>query len=333
MDRQLIEIIISPDETGRRLDRILAHHLQDVSRARIQSWIVDGHVALLRDDQPHPRITPSLSVLADDLIRLHRPAARDSTVHGEVIALDICYEDDDLLVVNKPAGMVVHPAPGNSSGTLVNALIHHCGDSLAGIGGEKRPGIVHRLDKDTSGLLVVAKHDMAHQALSAQFKSHGRDGRLSRLYRALVWGQLLPPMGVIDAPIGRAAHNRVKMSVSKGADAREAITHYRCLNSYDGLISDIECRLETGRTHQIRVHLSHMGHPVIADQVYGSGMRSRIEKLDAPLYTAVQQLSRQALHAACLGFEHPRSGEAMYFTADLPEDMATIIGQMPQNNR
>ncbi len=332
MDQERIDIVISPDEGGVRLDRILAHYLQDVSRARIQSWISEGHVSLHRDASPHPRLSASLSVVENDVISVTPPPSRPSPIMGEDIPLDIIYEDQDLLVVNKPAGMVVHPAPGNQSGTLVNALLHHCGDSLAGIGGEKRPGIVHRLDKETSGLLVVAKHDAAHSALSEQFKSHGRDGRLSRHYRALVWGRPLPLTGEINAPIGRSSHNRVKMAISKGTDAREAVTHYRCLASVDELLSDVECRLETGRTHQIRVHMTHLGHPVIGDDIYGAGMRSRIERLSGPLYAAINQLTRQALHAASLGFEHPRTGEAMLFSADLPEDMARIATQISENS-
>jgi 23S rRNA pseudouridine1911/1915/1917 synthase len=328
MDDGPIEIIVLPEEADLRLDRILAARLQDVSRARIQGWIGDGHIRLMRGGVAHPKLTPSLNVQTDDHILVTPPLVRPTPLAGEAIPLDIVYEDDDLLVVNKPAGLVVHPAPGNPSGTLVNALIAHCGDSLAGIGGERRPGIVHRLDKETSGLLVIAKHDAAHQFLSEQFKSHGRDGRLIRKYHALVWGRPLPTTGTINAAIGRSSHNRVKMAISKGHDAREAITHYRCLSHHGELLSQVECRLETGRTHQIRVHMTHLGHPVIGDTVYGAGMRSRIERLPEALGEAIQALGRQALHAATLGFEHPRSGEAMLFTAEPPADMAHLCDLM-----
>ena len=262
-------------------------------------------------------------------MQLRLPPPVDSTVKPQAIALDILYEDDDLLVVNKPADMVVHPAPGSPDGTLVNALLAHCGDTLSGIGGEKRPGIVHRLDKDTSGIMVVAKHDAAHQGLSEQFAAHGRDGRMRRLYQALVWGEPLPAAGTVDAPLARSANNRKKIAVSKSNEARHAVTHYRRLESYAAnQVSLIECRLETGRTHQIRVHMAHIGHPVLGDKLYGTGMKSRTVHLTEAQKTALDALDRQALHAAALGFEHPRTGEAHFYEAALPADLLQLMQSM-----
>lgn len=260
-----------------------------------------------------------------DEIHISRPANRETALTGETIALNILYEDDHILVLNKPAGMVVHPSAGHDTGTLVHALIAHCGDSLAGIGGEKRPGIVHRLDKDTSGVMIVAKHDTAHQRLSEQFKAHGRDGRMHRVYEACVWGNLVPVSGKISAPLARSPHNRLKMAVSKSQQARAAVTHYRRLAMDETKqISLVECRLETGRTHQIRVHMAHLGFPVVADTVYGPGMRTKVDKLEPQLRDAVAALSRQALHAKELGFEHPETQEAMYFSTPLPADLERI---------
>ncbi len=318
-------IIVSADENGMRLDRILATHLQDISRGQLQSWIKDGHVKVERRGLMIGKTTPSIAIQEYDSIQIDPPAIRDTQIRGENIALDILFEDDQLLVLNKPAGLVVHPAPGNFEGTLVNALIHHCGDSLAGIGGERRPGIVHRLDKDTSGVMGVAKTDMAHQALSEQFKIHGRDGRLQRHYIAFVWGNPTPINGTVDAAIARSQHNRLKQSVSKSPDARQAITHYRRLAlSHDAMLSKVQCSLETGRTHQIRVHMSHIGHPVVNDSTYGAGMVTRIQKLAPNLIEALSSLHRQALHAAALGFEHPVSKEPLYFEASLPDDLERL---------
>ena len=308
-----------------RLDRILAAHLQDIIRGQLQSWIKGGHVKVFRRANFITKVTPSITIQENDEIFIDPPEVRDTQIRGEDIALDILFEDDQLIVLNKPAGLVVHPAPGNFEGTLVNALINHCGDTLAGIGGERRPGIVHRLDKDTSGVMVVAKTDMAHQALSEQFKAHGRDGRLQRHYIAFVWGNPTPINGTIEAAIARSRHNRLKQSISNSPDARQATTHYhRLAISHDAMLSKVQCSLETGRTHQIRVHMSHIGHPVVCDNAYGSGMVTRIQKLAPNLAEAVSTLSRQALHAAALGFEHPVSLEQLYFDADLPKDLSQL---------
>ncbi len=253
---------------------------------------------------------------------------------AEEIALSIVYEDKDIIVIDKPAGLVVHPGAGNETGTLVNALIAHCGDSLSGIGGVRRPGIVHRLDKDTSGLLVVAKNDQAHHGLSEQFAAHGRDGRLERTYQAIVWGQPERRLGMINAPIDRSTANRQRMAVSRGGNAREAITHYEVVELFGlpPVASLITCRLETGRTHQIRVHLAHIGHPLLGDQVYGSGFRTSAKKLGLDAQIALKALNRQALHATSLGFVHPRTGKALHFESPAPDDFATLLTALRLNN-
>jgi 23S rRNA pseudouridine1911/1915/1917 synthase len=326
MAEDTFHITVAPEQSGSRLDRILAGSLQDVSRARLQDWIRQGHVKLYRQQKEIPHLSPSATPLAGDEIIVSRPHTRETSLAGEDISLDILFEDDHILVLNKAAGMVVHPSAGHDSGTLVHALIAHCGDSLAGIGGEKRPGIVHRLDKDTSGVMIIAKHDVAHQRLGDQFKAHGRDGRMQRVYHACVWGSPIPVSGTVNAALARSPHNRLKMAVAKHQRARQAITHYRRLaQDPSEKISLVECRLETGRTHQIRVHMAHLGFPVIADTVYGPGMRTKIETLALDLQTAVAALSRQALHAKELGFEHPDSGESMHFTTPLPADMERIV--------
>ena len=235
--------------------------------------------------------------------------------------------DDDLLVLNKPKGLVVHPAAGHETGTLVNALIAHCGTSLSGIGGVKRPGIVHRLDKDTTGLMVVAKNDRAHQSLTAQFADHGRTGALRRGYMAFVWGAPSRSHGTIDQPIDRHPFAREKMAVRQGG--RHAVTHWEMLESFEGrdgkpLAALLACQLETGRTHQIRVHLGHVGHPLIGDDVYGSGFRTKANQLGTPAKTAVAALGRQALHACLLQIEHPATGEIMNWQSGLPEDLVLL---------
>ena len=259
------------------------------------------------------------------LVRL--PPAIAAEPRPEAMDLAIIYEDDALIVIDKPAGLVVHPAAGHETGTLVNALIAHCGESLSGIGGVRRPGIVHRLDKDTSGLLVVAKTDAAHKGLSEQFAAHGRDGRLERAYLAVVWGTPERKRGIIDAPIGRHGTTREKMSVVHRPDARQAVTHYEVEQSFGAppVASLIRCRLETGRTHQIRVHMAHLGHPLLGDETYGKGFKSSIHKLPESAQAALKALGRQALHAAVLGFEHPLSAEAMHFESEPPADLSALI--------
>ena len=316
-----------------RLDKLLAEAAarqgQMLSRARLQSLIKDGQCHVARNKHEQTIKDPSYRVKCDDALRLILPPPVDTSVKAQAIALNVIYEDSDLIVINKPSGMVVHPAPGSPDGTLVNALLAHCGDTLSGIGGEKRPGIVHRLDKDTSGIMVVAKNDEAHHGLAEQFAAHGRDGRMQRLYQALLWGVPLPAAGTVDAPLARSANNRKKIAVSKKESARHAVTHYRRTASFaDGQVSLVECRLETGRTHQIRVHMAHIGHPVLGDMLYGSGMKSRTKHLTDAQTAALATLDRQALHAAALGFEHPRSGEAHFYEAALPDDMAELTATL-----
>ena len=318
-----------------RLDRALASPeaaAVGLSRARIQDLIKSGQCGLTRNGTGKTVTSPSEKVKTGDRLTLCLPPPEDSSMQAQPMQLDILFEDDALLVLNKPAGLVVHPAPGNRDATLVNALLAHCGDSLSGIGGEKRPGIVHRLDKDTAGVMVVAKTDKAHQALSAQFAAHGRDGRMHRIYQALVWGSPLPATGTIDAPLARAPNNRKKIAVSKSTAARHAITHYRRLGQMaDGLVALVECRLETGRTHQIRVHMAHIGHPLLGDPLYGSGMKSRAGLLTPTQQAALAQLNRQALHAAALGFEHPETGEAHFYQTPLPDDMQSLLALLAEN--
>ena len=261
------------------------------------------------------------------------PEPEDAKPEPQEIPLDIHFEDDHLLVVNKPPGLVVHPGPGNWDGTLVNALLHHCGSSLSGIGGVKRPGIVHRLDKDTSGLMVVAKSEQAHAGLSAQFADHGRTGPLERHYLALAWDRFTRFTGTIDAPLGRSSSNRKKRAVVKegSSDAREAVTHYtvraQSAETKEKIptVSLVECRLETGRTHQIRVHLAHIGHPLIGDQDYGKHFQTKENALPENLRVTVQSFQRQALHAELLGFEHPVTEEHLHFTTPPPEDFQQLI--------
>jgi 23S rRNA pseudouridine1911/1915/1917 synthase len=310
-------------DAGERLDRLLAARIPDLSRSRLKALILAGEVMIgertIRD--------PGHRVNAGEEITVTLPPPEPAAPAGEEIPLSVVYEDDDLIVIDKPAGLVVHPAAGHASGTLVNALIAHCGDSLSGIGGVKRPGIVHRLDKDTSGLLVVAKNDAAHKSLAAQFADHGRTGPLERAYLAFAWGVPLRPKGTIDAPIDRHPRARDKMAVREGG--REAVTHWAVRERYVGrdgkpVASLLECRLETGRTHQIRVHLAHAGHPLLGDEAYGPGFKTKAALLKQPAQEALAALGRQALHAALLGFEHPATGELVEFGAPLPPDLQRL---------
>jgi 23S rRNA pseudouridine1911/1915/1917 synthase len=312
-----------------RLDKALANAFPDVSRARFQALIAEGAVRVegVPVREPRYKVKPGEALC----VLLPEPAA--ATPGPESITLSIVHEDKDLIVIDKPAGLVVHPGAGNETGTLVNALISHCGESLSGIGGVRRPGIVHRLDKDTSGLIVVAKNDRAHHGLSEQFAAHGRDGRLERSYLAIVWGVPERQSGSIAAAIGRSTANRQKMAVSRSASARQAITHYGLLETLGRppVASLIRCRLETGRTHQIRVHMAHAGHPLLGDQVYGSGFRSSAMKLSADSKAALKALNRQALHAATLGFDHPVSGKPMRFESPAPADIVTLLEALRLN--
>ena len=355
------KVVIAASEAGERLDRVLAARIEQLSRSRLKALILEGAVAIggctIRD--------PGYRVNSGESVVVVVPPVEPAQPQAEDIPLNVVFEDDDLIVIDKPSGLVVHPAAGNWTGTLVNALIAHCGDSLSGIGGVKRPGIVHRLDKDTTGLMVVAKNDRAHRALAAQFADHGRAGPharfqaewapvsrpesalankvrprpdakpvptfagrgLRRGYLAFVWGVPDRPKGTINAPIGRHPRSRDKRAVREGG--RAALTHWEVLQRYqsvDGrpVASLLACRLETGRTHQIRVHLAHIGHPLMGDEVYGPGFKTKAAHLTPAAREALTALGRQALHAYLLGFAHPTTGEMLEFRAELPADLARL---------
>src|SRR5580704_10796426 len=331
-------ITVAGDETGQRLDRVLARHVAELSRSRLKTLIENGAVTLdgrtIRD--PNHRVNSADTVMVDV------PPPEPAKPEPEPIPLNVVYEDGDIIVIDKPRNLVVHPAAGHATGTLVNALIAHCGDSLSGIGGERRPGIVHRLDKDTTGLMVVAKNDRAHQALAAQFADHGKtDESFERSYLALVWGAPERPHGTVDKPIDRHPKARDRMAVRQGG--REAVTHWQVLERYAGkpgprrigkagkpekpeaaVASLVACRLETGRTHQIRVHLASIGHPVMGDPVYGGGFRTKTALLPPEAQAALGALGRQALHAHILTVKHPSTGEIVTFRSELPPDLARL---------
>ncbi len=318
-----MEVTVAGDEGSTRLDRVLAVRLPELSRSRLKVLILDGSVRLrtgaVRD--------PAYHVGKGDTITIDVPAAAPAAPGPENIALDIVYEDDDIIVIDKPRGLVVHPAAGHETGTLVNALIAHCGNSLSGIGGVRRPGIVHRLDKDTTGLMVVAKNDLAHQSLSAQFADHGRTGEMRRGYLAFVWGVPNRQRGTIEAPIDRHQHARDKMAVRPGG--REAVTHWEVREAFTGkdgkpVAALIACELETGRTHQIRVHFAHIGHPLMGDAVYGPHFKTKANQLGAEAQAALAALGRQALHAYLLVIEHPRTGGLLHWESPLPEDLLLL---------
>lgn len=321
------DFIVTPEAAGARLDRFLAERPEIVdahlSRSRIKTLIEEGRALV----GGRAAMEPARRLSAGEAVALGVPPPEPAEPQGEDIALNVVFEDAHLLVIDKPAGLVVHPASGHETGTLVNALIAHCGESLSGVGGVKKPGIVHRLDKDTTGLLVVAKTDAAHHGLSRLFADHGRRLPLTREYLAFVWGVPDRAHGVIDAPLGRHAINREKIAVVSQARGREAITHWARLEDY-GVASLIACRLETGRTHQIRVHLAHIGHPLIGDKTYGAGFKTKAAKLPEAARALVEGLGRQALHAATLGFTHPVTGEEMIFESPLPADLAALKGAL-----
>lgn len=297
---------VSAEQAGQRLDSLLAQEM-DISRSTAQQWLEQGLVVA------HGKALNKKDKLKEGTeVRVNVPEPVAYEVQAEAIPLDIVYEDDHLLVVNKPKGMVVHPAAGHYSGTLVNALMHHCGDSLSGINGVLRPGIVHRIDMDTSGLLIVAKSDKAHQGLAEQIKVHS----FTRIYEAVVVGHPREDSGMISAPIGRHPTNRKKMTVT-AHNSKEATTHYEVLARYPGY-SHLRLRLETGRTHQIRVHMAHIGHPVAGDTVYGAPKQPKI----------CESLRGQCLHARCIGFVHPITGEELYFESELPAYFTEFLSKL-----
>ena len=294
-------------DAGKRLDKLISEQLPELTRSAVQHLIQDGCVTIA--GKP---VKKNTRASAGDVITVELPEPREVEIEPENIPLDIVYEDEDIIVVNKPKGMVVHPAPGNWSGTLVNALMYHCGDSLSGINGEIRPGIVHRIDKDTSGLLVVAKNDRAHQSLAEQIKVHSA----GRRYFAVVYGTPREQKGTVNAPIARHPVDRKKMAVLAGG--REAITHYEVLEQYAGY-SYLTFLLETGRTHQIRVHMAHIGHPIIGDPLYGPAKDK-------------WKLQGQCLHAGELTLTHPATGERMTFQAPLPAYFTTVLQKLRNQN-
>ena len=294
----------STEDSGIRVDRFLQVCLPDHSRSAIQKWMEDGCVLV---NGKSVAKNYKLSGVCEVLVRIPEP--RELQVRAENIPLDIVYEDDDLLVVNKPKGMVVHPAPGNSDGTLVNALLYHCKGSLSGINGVIRPGIVHRIDKDTSGLLMVAKNDRAHLGLAEQIKEHSFD----RVYETVVYGQFKEDSGTVNAPIGRHPVDRKRMAVT-ASHSREAVTHFQVLERLNGF-THLRVQLETGRTHQIRVHMAYIGHPVAGDPVYGPRK-------------VISELHGQCLHAREIDFTHPVTGERMHFSSSLPDYFVRFLDQV-----
>ena len=315
----VLTLPVGSDQPRVRLDVWLVEQVtllgMDCSRAGVQRWVKDGFVTR----EGEVEANPARKVRDGEVYRVDLPAVEDSTLVAEDIPLTIVYEDADLLVIDKPAGLTVHPAPGNYTGTLVQALLHHCGDSLSGINGQARPGIVHRIDKDTSGLLVVAKHDAAHRGLAKLFARHD----IHRKYLAIVRGVPLRKTGTVAAEIGRNPLNRMKRAVVAEGTGKAAVTHYKVVEAFADAAAMVECMLETGRTHQIRVHMAHIGHPLLGDPMYGQGTRGVARGLQG-----IEIPNRQLLHAAELGFVHPVSGEEMFFESPLPADMAAVVGAL-----
>ncbi|GBQ61399.1 ribosomal RNA large subunit 23S rRNA pseudouridine synthase D [Ameyamaea chiangmaiensis NBRC 103196] len=318
-DASTFTLVAGQDDARERTDRFVARAIGTISRSRVKSLMEEG--SLTRDgvvvrDASEP-------VRAGASYILSPPPPVPAVPEGQCMALDILYEDGDLIVIDKPAGLVVHPAPGNETGTLVNALIAHCGDSLVGIGGERRPGIVHRLDKDTSGVMVAAKTEKAHLALSEAFAAR----TIQRSYTALCWGALLPSRGDFEGAIGRDKADRKRMAVVR-AGGKPALTHYRTVKSIGAGLTLVECRLATGRTHQIRVHFAHAGHPLVGDPVYLRRVPAAARQLPELARKAALDFPRQALHAAELGFIHPSSGEPVHFRSDLPPDFQALLADI-----
>ena len=299
-----VVLTAAPEDAGKRIDTFLADAVEGVTRSAAQKLIERG--AVLVDGKT---VAKNYKLTGRESIAVTLPEAEDSPLLPQNIPLDIVYEDDDVIVVNKPSGMVVHPAPGHSDGTLVNALLYHCGDSLSGVGGEKRPGIVHRIDRDTSGLIIAAKNDAAHLFLSAQLSDH----TLARTYEAVCVGNFRADSGTVDAPIGRHSTDRKKMAVTERG-GRSAVTHWEVLERFSGY-THVRCRLETGRTHQIRVHMAHIGHPILGDTVYGAKK-------------PVAGLTGQCLHAVALSFVHPRTRARMTVTCPLPPEFAALLEKL-----
>lgn len=300
------EIFVGEDGTDDRIDKFLAEQCEELSRSFLQKLLKSGEVSVNGQ-----AVKASFRLSEGDLIVFEVPEAAKPEILPEPIPLDILYEDEDVILVNKPKGMVVHPAAGHYSGTLVNALMYHCRDSLSGINGVLRPGIVHRIDMDTTGVIIACKNDVSHRSIAEQLKEHS----ITRRYQAIVHGRLKTDEGTVDAPIGRNPQDRKKMSINE-RNGKPAVTHYHVLNRFRDY-THIECRLETGRTHQIRVHMASIGHPLLGDAVYGPAR-------------CPYRLEGQTLHAGVLGFVHPRSGEYMEFSAPLPEYFEKLLRTLPR---
>lgn len=312
---------IEASDDGKRLDKVLSALCEDLSRGRLQTLIKEEKIKI------NDIVETSASIKAEvgDVITITVPDVVEALPQPQDISLNIVYEDDDLLVINKPVGLVVHPGAGNHDSTLVNALLHYCGESLSGIGGVARPGIVHRLDKDTSGLMVVAKNDKAHTGLSEQLS----DRSLTRIYHAIVLGSPMPPAGTIDKPIGRDLKNRQKMAITS-KNARDAITHYKVIENFNDVLSLVECKLQTGRTHQIRVHMAHQKYPLIGDNLYGpqvTALRAGLKKggYEPEIIDEIMGLKRQALHAKAISFIHPCTNERLSFDSEYPQDVSKVL--------
>ena len=308
-----LQAVLGADQVGQRLDRAIADVMPTLSRERIKALLAEG--AITRDDG-RPLSSGSTKVDAATTLTIALPPPEPAEAIAQDMPLVVVYEDAHLIVIDKPAGLVVHPANGNPDGTLVNALLHHCAGQLSGIGGVARPGIVHRIDKDTSGLLVVAKSDVAHEGLARQFADHSID----RVYHAITSGTPMPPAGTVDAPLARSSHDRKKIAVVGDGRGKRAVTHFRTLERLNSA-AFIECRLETGRTHQVRVHMAHIGHPLLGDPVYGkrSSHASTLKSIG---------FARQALHATRLGFIHPVEGKSVTFDSPLPNDMQELFTRL-----
>ena len=304
----MTEYLVVENDGGERIDRYLADNFEDKSRSYLQKLIKDGQVKV--NGKP---VKANYRLVFDDRVEIFMPEVKEPDIEPENIPLDILYEDKDVLLINKPKQMVVHPAPGHYSGTLVNAIMYHCGDELSGINGVMRPGIVHRIDMDTTGSLVICKNDNAHQSLSEQLKIHS----INRIYEAIVHGNLKEDEGTVNAPIGRHPTDRKKMSIH-AKNGREAITHYKVIERF-GNYTHIQCKLETGRTHQIRVHMSSIGHPLVGDSVYG------------PAKCPFPHLQGQTLHAKTLGFTHPSTNEYLEVNAPLPDYFVSLINRLKNN--
>lgn len=331
MTVKTIQVTVDDAAGGGRLDAVLAAGADGLSRARIQALIKAGAVSEApadgTADSARTIVDASKRVKPGETYVIAVPEATPATPAAQAMDLEIHHEDEHLIVVNKPAGLVVHPAAGNPDRTLVNALLAHCGDSLSGIGGVKRPGIVHRLDKDTSGLMVAAKTDAAHAALTDMFAA--RD--IERAYLAIVWGVLRQGRGEIEGAIGRSSRNRKKMAVV-GRGGKPALTRWRLQERFGEVASLVECRLATGRTHQIRVHMTHAGHPLVGDPLYGGKPKRPKSGTPAAAWDAAAAFPRQALHAAVLGFHHPVSGEPLHFSAAPPDDLHTLMTSLQANS-